>query len=122
MDTLSLAAFMPYPCLDARVAMNAAMLMASPQKTVECCEVHGVVCVVASFDPHFAFFHKEASAMEDTNADINNVLVGDGMLGELGERRATEEACNEQLEVHRGMPLMAIAVRFVLQSLADVWP
>jgi len=89
---------------------------------VECCEVHGVVCVVASFDPHFAFFHKEASAMEDTNADINNVFVGDGMLGELDERRATEEACNEQLEAHRGMPLMAIAVRFVLQSLADVWP
>ena len=45
--------------------------------------------------------------MDDANDDIGDVLVlvGDGVLGEVGERRATEEACDEHLEAHPGMPL-----------------
>ena len=54
----------------------------------ECTEgskVHGVCGVVTSRDPCFIFFGKEAGAMEDADSDIDDVGVGDGILGEIRE-------------------------------------
>ena len=43
-------------------------------------EVHGVR---GMRDPRFIFFGEEAGAMEDADFDIDDVGVGDGILGEI---------------------------------------
>ncbi len=53
-------------------------------------EVHGVRGIVASHDPRFIFFSEEAGAMEDADSDIDDVGVGDGILGEIREGGPTK--------------------------------
>ena len=44
-------------------------------------EGHVVGGVVASRDPCFVFLGEEAGAMQDADADVDDVVVGDGILG-----------------------------------------
>ncbi len=49
----------------------------------ECGKAHRVCGVIATRDPRLIFFGKEAGAMEDADPDVDNVVVGDGILGEI---------------------------------------
>ncbi len=61
-------------------------------------EVHRVGRGVAAYNPGLVFFRKEACAMDDTNTNVNNVIIRDGMLGKVGKCCFPEKACNKQLE------------------------
>ena len=81
---------MPYPCCDAGVAVNAAMFTAISQKETECGKAHQVVDIVAMCDPRLVFFGKEAGAMEDADPNVNDVVIGDGIFGEIREGGAAK--------------------------------
>ncbi len=57
----------------------------SLQKGTECGKVHCVGWVIATCDPGLVLLRKEAPAMEDTNTYVNNVIIGEGMLGKVGK-------------------------------------
>jgi hypothetical protein len=50
-------------------------------KGTKCGKVHVGGWVVAAHDPGLVFLRKEASLVDDANTDVNDVIVGDGMLG-----------------------------------------
>ncbi len=54
-------------------------------KGTECGKVHVVGWVIAARDPGLVLLCKKASSMDDTNADVNDVIVGNGMLGKVGK-------------------------------------
>ncbi len=61
----------------------------------ECFErgkVNRIVGIVALQDPRFIFLGKESCAIEDTDADVNGVLVSDWMTREARKGDAVEEA------------------------------
>jgi hypothetical protein len=67
-------------------------------KGTERSKVHCVCQVVTACNPGLIFFHKEACAMYDLNTYVNNVIVGDGLLGEVGKQCSLEQACNKEFE------------------------
>ncbi len=67
-------------------------------KGTECSKVHFVGWVVAACDPGLVLLHKEAHAMDDVNTDVNNVVLGDGMLGEIGKRSSLEQAPDKEFK------------------------
>ncbi len=69
----------------------------SPKGT-EHSKVHCVGWVVATRNPGLVFFRKEAHAMDDTNTDVDDVIVGNGMLGEVDKRCSPEQACDKEIK------------------------
>ncbi len=59
-------------------------------KGTECSKVHVIGWVIATHDPGLVLLRKEASLMDDANANVNNVIVGNGMLGEVGKCSSSE--------------------------------
>jgi hypothetical protein len=59
-------------------------------KGTEHSKVHCAGWVVTARNPGLVFFRKEACAMDDTNTDISNVIVGNGMLGKVGDCCSSE--------------------------------
>ncbi len=47
---------------------------------------------VVTCNPDLVFFCKEACAMDDMNADVDNVIVGDGVLGKVGKRCSPKQS------------------------------
>ena len=47
----------------------------------------------------------KTSTMEDADADIDDVSIGDRILGKVGERGTAKEMCNKELKTLGGMPL-----------------
>jgi hypothetical protein len=68
-------------------------------KGKECGKVHIVGWVVAARDPGIVFFCKEACVVDDVSTDINDVIVRDGMLDEVGKRISLEQARNKEFEL-----------------------
>ncbi len=65
---------------------------------MECGEVHCVGWAVAAHDPGLVLLHEKARAMDDANTNVDNVIIGDGMLGKVGKRCSPEQACNKELK------------------------
>ncbi len=59
-------------------------------KGTECGKVHVIGWVIAAHDLGFVLLHKEASSMDDANAYVNNVIIGNGMLGKVGKCSSPE--------------------------------
>jgi hypothetical protein len=59
-------------------------------KGKECGKVHVIGWVIAARDPGLLILRKEASLMDDANADVNNVIAGNGMLGKVGKCSSLE--------------------------------
>ncbi len=59
-------------------------------KGTECGKVHVVGWVIATCDLGLVLLRKEASLMDDANADVDDVIVGNGMLGKVGECSSPE--------------------------------
>ncbi len=68
------------------------------RKFNKCSKVHVVGWVIAAHDPGLVFLREEASLVDDANTNVDNIIVKDGMLGEVGERRSTEQARNKEFE------------------------
>jgi hypothetical protein len=43
--------------------------------------------------------------MEDMNADVNDVIVGNGMFDKVGKCSSPEQTCNKEFEPLGRMPL-----------------
>jgi hypothetical protein len=71
---------------------------------MECGEVHCVGWAVAAHDPGLVLLHEKARAMDDANTNVDNVIIGDGMLGKVGKRCSPEQACNKELKPLWWMP------------------
>jgi hypothetical protein len=97
-DALSSAAFMPQLYCKTRMAVNDAMLTAVSQKVLNAAKSIGLVGVSLCENLGLVFFRKEACAMDDPNTNVNNVIVGDGMLGEVGKYCSPGEAHDKQFE------------------------
>ncbi len=41
---------------------------------------------------------KEANTMDDASAHVDNVIIGNGMLGNVGKCSSPEQACNKEFE------------------------
>ncbi len=67
-------------------------------KGTECGKVHGVGWVLAKRDPGLVLLHKEARAMDYANTNVNDVIVGDGMLGKVGKRSSLEQARDKEFK------------------------
>jgi hypothetical protein len=91
-------------------------------KGTECGKVHCVGWVVAARDPGLIFFHKEAHAMDDTNTDVNDVIVRDGMLGEVGKVPPRNRRVTRSSNPCDGCQSTTMAVQLTLGSSADVRP
>ncbi len=59
-------------------------------KRMECGKVHVIGWVIAAHDPGLVLLHKEAPFMDDVNADVNDVIIGNGMLGKVGKCSSQE--------------------------------
>ncbi len=59
-------------------------------KGEECGTVHVVGWVIAVRDPGLVLLRKEAGLMDDANANVNDVIVGNGMLGKVGKCSSPE--------------------------------
>ncbi len=57
---------------------------------MECGKVRVIGWVIAMHDPGLVLLCKEASSMDDLNANVNDVIVGNGMLGKVGKCSSTE--------------------------------
>ncbi len=74
-------------------------------KGTECGKVHVVGWVIFARDPGLVLLREEASLMDDMNADVNNVLVGIGMLDKVGKCSSLEQAHDKEFEPLGRMPL-----------------
>ncbi len=70
-----------------------------PPKGMECSKVHVVGWVIAVPDPCPVFFREEASSVDDANANVGDVIVENGMLGEVGKCSSPEQVCNKEFEL-----------------------
>ncbi len=59
-------------------------------KGTECGKVHVVGWVIVARDPGFVLLREEASPMDDANAYVDSVIVGNGMLGKVGKCSSLE--------------------------------
>ncbi len=57
-------------------------------------KVHHVSRGVAAWNPGLVFFCKETCAIDAMNTNVNNVIIGDGMLGKVGKHCSPEKAHN----------------------------
>ena len=71
---------------------------------VKCSEANRYA-VFVTCDPHFIFLGEEAGAMKNTDANVHDVVIGDGVFGKAGERHTSEELDNEELKAHGRMPI-----------------
>ena len=86
------------------MAVQAAMLTAVSQKernTVKFIELVALLPRVIQA----LFSLAKTSTMEDADADIDDVSIGDRILGKVGERGTAKEMCNKELKTLGGMPL-----------------
>ncbi len=90
-DASSSTAFMPQPCCTAGVAVKDAMLMAVSQNELNATKSMTLVGLLA----RVIQVCKEASLIDDSNANVNNVIVGNGMLGKFGKCSSPEQAHNK---------------------------
>ncbi len=67
-------------------------------KGTECGKVNGVSWVVTARDPGLVLLCKEARAMDDANTNVNDVIIGDGMLGKVGNCSSPELVRNKELK------------------------
>ncbi len=67
-------------------------------KGTEWGKVDCVGWVIAVRGPGLVLLRKEASAMDDTNTNVNDVIVGDGMLGKVDKRCSLEQEHNKEFE------------------------
>ncbi len=59
-------------------------------KGTECSKVHVIGWVIAARDPGLVLIRKEASSMDEANANVDDVIIGNGMLGKVGECSSPE--------------------------------
>ncbi len=59
-------------------------------KGMECGKVHVIGWFITACDPGLLLLCKEASLMDDMNADVDNVIIGNGMLDEVGKCSSPE--------------------------------
>jgi hypothetical protein len=57
---------------------------------MECGKVHVVGWVITTRDPGLVLLREEASSMDDANANVNDVIVRNGMLGKIGKCSSPE--------------------------------
>ena len=74
-------------------------------ETTERSKVHCIGGVVTMHDPCIVFFGKEAGTMKDVDADVNDVVVGDLILGKIEECGTRKVARDKELKTLGGMPL-----------------
>jgi hypothetical protein len=67
-------------------------------KGTECSKVHVVGWVIAARDPGLVFLCNKASSVDDMNTNINNVILGDGMLGKVGKHCSSEQARDKEFK------------------------
>jgi hypothetical protein len=72
---------------------------------MECGKVHVVGWVITARDPGLVLLCNEASSMDDANADVNDVIVGNGMLGKVDECSSPEQARDKEFEPLGRKPL-----------------
>ncbi len=60
--------------------------------------------------------------MNDTNTDVDVVIIGDGMLGNVGECFSTKQDVTRSSNPCDGCHSKAMVVQLDSQSSADVWP
>ena len=60
-------------------------------------KTHRVGGVVATRDPRFVL-GKEAGAMKDMDADVDDVVIGDGIFGKICKGGTAKKACNKEFK------------------------
>jgi hypothetical protein len=73
-------------------------------KGMECGKVQVVGWVIAAHDPGFVILGKEASLVDDTNTNVHDVIICDGMLGVVGKRSSPEQVRNKEFKLLLRMP------------------
>ncbi len=80
------------------MAVKDTMLTAVSQIGTECGKVHVVGWVITARDPGLIFLLKEASLVDDVNADVNNVIVGNEMLDKVGKCSSLEQVHDKEFK------------------------
>ncbi len=67
-------------------------------KGTECGKLHVIGWVITACDPGLVLLCEEASLMDDANANVNYVIIRNGMLGKVGECSSPEQVRNKEFK------------------------